>query len=230
MPNKLMQRLLTSLVGVMFMIPAAKAAQDPELTAVPAKSTYAVLIPKQPGLVRKIKRIIPGAWQRTLHGETYLQVGFYQDNYYAQQLVNRLQRQNLSAIIDSQTIVAAAPVVLVRPKAITVTKLVHGKLQTPVLLASIGDLPQITSFDNLPTIPVVEPIAYTTLTRVLVPAQDYEHSLILQKQVLGKVHRQWKGRTYIQVGAFSQPDNLNQMLQSLQSLGLQAVLQAPEEQ
>ncbi|WP_218079864.1 SPOR domain-containing protein [Anthocerotibacter panamensis] len=216
------KRFLSSLVWILVVLCAVvpfqplQAANERQIAA--TSSTYYVFVPApHRSTLRKVKRVVPAAWMRRLEGQRYVQAGAFLDSIHAQDMVRTLKRRGFAAFINSrglQTASAQAPT-------------------APVRLAALGPLPAppvaSVSLARLPAIPVAQPAPYLSLTRVLVLSQDFARAAELQQQVPGAFRRQVGGRTYIQVGAFGKPENLSQMLQSLQTLGVPATVQKPEE-
>jgi SPOR domain len=181
--------------------PAVHAAQDT------VKGTYYVLVPQQSGIIRKIKHVVASAWVRQLEGKRYVQAGVFRDKAYARELVAQLKERGLPAFMKQQVITQTA--------------------RTPIALPPASTLIASSSLNNLPTIPVAPPTPYVPLTRVLISVKDFVRAPL---QIPGVFHRQFKGRTYIQVGAFSRDTYLNQQLAQLEQMGIVAVVQKPEEQ
>lgn len=200
------------LVTTTWMAPVQAEATQDQALATPAPSYY-VLVPQRSGVTRRVKRMVPSAWLRRLEGKRYLQAGLFRDAGHAQTLVTRLQKQGLAAVIKIQTQSALVPIPL-RP--------ISRTLPPPPALP-------LTATRDLPALPVVAPAPYVSLTRVLIPTEDFARSTELQQQVVGAFQREVKGRRYIQIGAFSQTENLTQMVSVLRQQGILPMIQEPEE-
>jgi len=204
--TKLVQILLAGLVLLLGLVAApVQAAQQQQ-------HTYYVLVPApRRATLHRLKNLFPDVWVRRLQGKRYAQVGVFRDNSNARDLVQSLSQRGIAALINPRTSQTFA--------------------QAPVLLAAIAPAPALpTAFatGQLPVLPVATPAPYRPMARVLVLAQDFQRNPELQQQFQGAFHRQWQGKTYIQVGAFSQTENLNQLVQSLQTQGVSAQVQQPE--
>ncbi|WP_287129717.1 hypothetical protein [Candidatus Cyanaurora vandensis] len=211
--RRLFYFILWTVLLVAGWVPMAQAGQI--RVAAVSSPTYYVWVPASRRTTLKLKQVVPQVLARRSKGRRYLQAGAFRDGLNAQVLTNRLKQQGLAAFIRVQAPMLAQ-VPPIRPP------------QRIAALATVPTLPLTQTLINLPTIPVAEPSPYVPMTRVLVPAQDYQRSAELQQQVNGAFQRQWQGQTYIQVGAFSRPENVQQMVIALQQLGLNALVQGPE--
>jgi len=205
--TKLVQILLAGLVLLLGLVAApVQAAQQQQ------QHTYYVLVPApHRATLHRLKSLFPDVWVRRVQGKRYAQVGVFRDNSNARDLVRNLSQRGIAALINPRASQTFA--------------------QAPVLLAAIAPAPALpTAFatKQLPVLAVATPAPYVPMARVLVLAQDFQRNPELQQQFQGAFHRQWQGKTYIQVGAFSQTENLNQLVQSLQTQGVSTQVQQPE--
>jgi len=194
--------LLVLVLGVVLVgAPATQAAQV-RLASV-ASPTYFVWVPARRHEMSKLKRVVAKVLVRRSNGNRYFQVGAFRDSSNAQNLVAELKQRGFAAFMRTQPTTV--------PLRIAALAMIPAPSVTPVSL-------------DLPVIPVAH---YTPMTRVLVLARDFEQTPGVQQLTKGTFRRQWQGQNYIQVGAFSQEENLKQMISELDKLGVTSVVQRP---
>lgn len=185
-------------------------------TNTPAPESFYVLVPKPTRrVVRTVKRVVPGAWIRQVEGRRFLQAGVYKSKTNAQTLIANLKRRGITAYLG----------------ATPVARYIAPQTNTPkTMISALSGLPPLPVSQDaaLPVIAVASPTPYTPMTRLLVPAKIFYATPQLAVQIQGAFRREVEGKQYIQIGAFSQAENLNQMIQNLQTLGIDPMVQQPQ--